>query len=107
MKNILVVLFAISCTVKNPYNFDLKNIQEKNPEISSIQNEVLKIAPTSENQSLTVWEGNDPELWKNANYLVCEIWHENDFSAKTTTSGLWIFATGLTRNWLKPQNKPT
>ncbi|KAF0239237.1 MAG: hypothetical protein FD181_217 [Prolixibacteraceae bacterium] len=107
MKNILVVLFAISCTVKNPYNFDLKNIQGKNPEISSIQNEVLKIKPNSENQTLTVWEGNGPELWKNANYLVCEIWHVNGFSAKTTTSGLRIFATGLTRNLLMPHYKPT
>ena len=78
---LLTVLFTVSCTVKNPNNFDLKNVQEKNPEISEFQDTVLKITPTSENQSLTVWEGNDPELWKNANYLVCEIWHENDFSA--------------------------
>ncbi len=78
---LLAVLFAVSCTVKNPANFDLKNIQEKNPEISELRDTVLKITPTSENQSLTVWEGSDPELWKNANYLVCEIWHENDFSA--------------------------
>ncbi len=78
---LLAIVFAVSCTVKNPGNFDLKNIQEKNPEISSIQKEILKITPTSENQSLTVWEGTDPELWKNANYLVCEVWHENDFSA--------------------------
>ncbi|HSM47035.1 MAG TPA: hypothetical protein VK872_04410, partial [Draconibacterium sp.] len=56
---LLSVLFAVSCAVKNPANFDLKNIQEKNPEISAVQNEVLKITPTSENQSLTVWEGND------------------------------------------------
>lgn len=78
---VLAVLFAFSCAVKNPSNFDLKIIQEKNPEISAIQNEVLKITPNAENQSLTVWEGSDPELWKNANYLVCEIWHDNDFSA--------------------------
>jgi hypothetical protein len=78
---ILTVLFAVSCSVKNPNNFDLKNIQLKNPEISTIQNDVLKITPTAENQSLTIWEGSDPELWKNANYLVCEIWHDNDFSA--------------------------
>lgn len=76
----LTILTAFSCSVKNPENFDLKNIQQINPEISAIQNNVLKITPTSENQSLTVWEGTDPELWKNANYLVCEIWHENDFS---------------------------
>ena len=84
MKPLLLLfafLFIISCTVKNPANFDLKNIQDKNPEISAIQNEVLKITPTSKSQSLTIWEGNDPELWKNANFLVCEIWHDNDFSA--------------------------
>lgn len=73
------VLFAFSCTVKNPANFDLKSIQQKNPAISSIQNGILKITPNSENQSLTVCEGTDPELWKNAKYLVCEVWHENDF----------------------------
>ncbi|MBN1987257.1 MAG: beta-galactosidase, partial [Prolixibacteraceae bacterium] len=27
------------------------------------------------------WEGTDPDLWNNARYLVCEIWHDNDFSA--------------------------
>lgn len=58
----------------------MKNVQEINPEISELQDMVLKITPTSENQSLTVWEGNNPELWKKANYLVCEIWHDNDYS---------------------------
>ncbi len=78
---LLAVFVAASCAVKNPNNFDLKEIQEKNPDISVLQTgEVLKITPNSENQSLTIWEGLDPELWKNANYLVCEIWHENDFS---------------------------
>ncbi len=76
-----IILFAVSCTNKNPVNFDLKKIREKNPEISTLQNEVLKITPTSENQSLTVWEGSDPQMWKDANYLVCEIWHDNSFSA--------------------------
>ena len=76
----LAVLFIVSCTVKNPANFDLKNIQQKNPEISVIQNDILKIKPNSKNQNLIIWEGNDPELWKNANYLVCEIRHDNDYS---------------------------
>ena len=77
---LIAIVFAVSCSVKNPDNFELKTIQQKNPEISSIQNEILKIKPNSETQSLIVWEGTDPELWKNANYLVCEVWHENDFS---------------------------
>jgi hypothetical protein len=77
---LVAVFVAFSCAVKNPYNFDLKNIQEKNPEISVFQSDVLKISPNNENQSLTVWEGCDPERWKNANYIVCEIWHENDYS---------------------------
>ncbi|NCB07839.1 MAG: hypothetical protein EOM73_06720, partial [Bacteroidia bacterium] len=57
---ILTVILAFSCSVKNPDHFDLKNIQQKNPEISTIHNDVLKITPTSKNQSLTVWEGNNP-----------------------------------------------
>ena len=83
MKPLLLILafvIAVSCAVKNPNNFDLKTIQQKNPEISSLENKILKVTPNSENQSLTVWEGTDPELWKNANYLVCEVYHENDFS---------------------------
>lgn len=89
MKPILFLLsaiFIVSCTLKNPQEFKLKNIQTENNEISILQSskvfsgEVLKITPNAENQSLTVWEGSDPELWKNANYLVCEIWHDNDFS---------------------------
>jgi hypothetical protein len=83
---LFAVFVIISCTSQNPQSFNLEKIETNNNEISVLQTsavfnaEVLKITPTSENQSLTVWEGNDPELWKNANYLVCEIWHNNDFS---------------------------
>jgi len=67
---ILTVLIAISCTVNNPDQFDLKNIQQKNPEICTIQNDVLKITPTSKNQSLTVWEGNNPGRFDGENYNI-------------------------------------
>ena len=77
---ILTILITVSCAVKNPNNFDLKIIQEKNPGISELQNKVLEVKPNSETQSLTIWEGSNPEMWKNANYLVCEIWHDNNYS---------------------------
>lgn len=81
------VLFLFSCTVQNSPTFNLQQIQNNNSEISVIQpgvgfdGEVLKITPNNRNQSLTIWEGTDPDLWRNARYLVCEIWHDNDFSA--------------------------
>jgi hypothetical protein len=81
------VLFLFSCTVQNSPTFNLQQIQNNNSEISVIQpgvgfdGEVLKIIPNNRNQSLTIWEGTDPDLWRNARYLVCEIWHDNDFSA--------------------------
>lgn len=77
-----VLFLTVSCSVKNPGIFELEKIQQKNPEISILQGDsVLKITPVEKNQSLIVWEGNNPELWENAKYLVCEIWHANDYSA--------------------------
>ena len=89
MKNLLFLLatiFAASCTNQNKNNLDLLNIQENNPEISEIspgtgfENEVLRIQPHSKNQRLVIWEGEDASVWEEANYLVCEVWHANDFS---------------------------
>jgi hypothetical protein len=84
---LLAVMFLASCSENNPDDFSLKNIQTKNNNLCVVQpgagffGDVLKIKPNAENQSLILWEGTNPELWKKTNYLVCEIWHENDFSA--------------------------
>lgn len=84
---IIVVLFLFSCASENSSTFNIQQIQKSNSEISVVQtgvgfeSEVLKITPTNNDQSLTIWQGTDPDLWKNAKYLVCEIWHNNDFSA--------------------------
>lgn len=81
---ILIILF--SCSSKNTTTFSLQNIQTKNNKISSLQpgigfkKEVLKIKPDKTNQNLTIWEGTDSTIWKNAKYLVCEIWHNNNYS---------------------------
>ncbi|SHJ18939.1 Beta-galactosidase [Tangfeifania diversioriginum] len=89
MKNLLLLLAIIlvtSCTTTNKSNLDLLKIQESNPKISELspgtvfEKEVLKIQPHSESQNLVIWEGNDASIWEDANYLVCEIWHANDFS---------------------------
>jgi hypothetical protein len=48
---------------------------------TGFETEILKIKPTSENQSIVVWQGDDAAQWARARYLVCEIWHGNDFSA--------------------------
>src|SRR5690554_1967916 len=90
MKTFLCVLMAVlfvSCTSSESDEFNLKKIQSKNPEISTLQNgsgfeqQVLQIKPDANNQSLVIWEGENAEIWATANYLVCEIWHSNDFSA--------------------------
>ena len=90
MKNtlsIFAVAFLMSCSFPSSEEFNLKKIQSKNPEISTFQNgtgfeqQVLQIKPSSENQSLVIWEGTNAEIWAEARYLVCEIWHPNDFSA--------------------------
>ncbi|MBW6537555.1 MAG: hypothetical protein K0B11_21280, partial [Mariniphaga sp.] len=85
--SIFAVAFLLSCSSPSSEEFSLKNMQSKNPEISTLQNgtgfeqQVLQIKPTAENQSLVVWEEKNPHIWTEAKYLVCEIWHPNDFSA--------------------------
>ena len=85
--SIFAVTFLMACSSPSQKDFSLKNIQSKNPEISTLQNgtgfqqQVLQIKPSANNQSLVIWEGENAEMWTEAKYLVCEIWHANDFSA--------------------------
>jgi hypothetical protein len=85
--SIFAVSFLMSCSSPSSEEFNLKNIQSKNPEISALQNgtgfeqQVLRIKPTENNQSLVIWEGKNTEMWAGSKFLVCEIWHSNDFSA--------------------------
>jgi len=89
MKSILSLCVAVllfACSSEKSNTFNLQNIQSQNSKISKLQpgvgfsGEVLKIVPNNSNQSLTIWQGTDASAWENANYLVCEIWHDNDYS---------------------------
>ncbi len=89
MKSILSLCVAVllfSCSPEKSNTFNLQNIQSQNSKISNLQTgagfsgEVLKIVPNNSNQNLTIWQGTDATAWENANYLVCEIWHDNDYS---------------------------
>lgn len=72
---IFFVLLLFFCTTKNSPTFHILQIQKENSEISTVQpgvgfdGDVLKITPNHDDQSLIIWEGTDPELWKNAKYL--------------------------------------
>ncbi len=83
---VFLFAFLLYFPVKSQTQFDLHNIQKNNNKISSFQpgvgfeGEILKIKPTSENQALIIREGSAPEMWEKAAYLVCEIWHSNDYS---------------------------
>lgn len=85
---LFLILFALfSCSQKKSTSFSLQQIQSYNTEISSFtkgsgfEGSVLKIKPTFNEQSLVFWEGTNAGDWANANYLVCEIWHDNELSA--------------------------
>ena len=90
MKHLICVFFIlifISCTSEKSSQFSLQKIQSGNREISSLQkgtgfeDEVLKVVPDSAEQSLVIWQGKNAGIWKDAKYLVCEIWHQNEYSA--------------------------
>lgn len=84
---LIVILALFSCSTKTETGFNLQQIQSENPEICQLEkgtgfdSEVLKIIPAEDEQSVVIWEGTVTKEWKDANYLVCEIWHENEFSA--------------------------
>lgn len=84
---LIVILAMFSCSTKTETGFNIQQIQSKNPEISQVkkgvgfESDVLKIVPAEKEQGLVVWEDSVATEWENANYLVCEIWHENEFSA--------------------------
>lgn len=85
--SIFAVAILLSCSTPSSKEFGLKNIQSKNQEIATLQNgtgfeqQVLQIKPSANNQSLVIWEGENAKMWAGARYLVCEIWHPNNFSA--------------------------
>lgn len=64
----------------------LNTVLERNQTMASMEpgdgfdQDVLKVAPDHQNNQLLLWKEGDPEKWEKANYLVCEIFHSNDFS---------------------------
>ncbi len=86
---ILIYLFCFqsSPSAQNIEEFDLIQIQSQNEDICKIEqgegfdSQTLKINPTNHQQGLTIWKAKDASDWENANYLVCEIWHKNEYSA--------------------------
>lgn len=83
----LASLLLASCATEPGEEFSLKEIHSKNSEITSLQKgagfnaEILHVKPNAENQDVVIWQGDDAVQWTRARYLVCEIWHSNDFSA--------------------------
>jgi hypothetical protein len=82
-----IFIHLISCSNSKNKEFELQNIQSLNPTISAIlagegfNKETLQIRPDLKTQSILIWEGSNASEWADANYLVCEIWHKNDYSA--------------------------
>jgi hypothetical protein len=61
---LLVKIFAVLCTVKNPANFDLKSIQVKNPEISVLQSgnnakNIQLIVPSNSKYTAELYETSE------------------------------------------------
>lgn len=90
MKTILAVLLMLFISPwgrgqKN--NLSLKDIQAINPEITSLteglgfDSQVLHVKPGAGEQTVVVWQDENAQQWTRARYLVCELWHSNDYSA--------------------------
>ena len=90
---LLVFLFALSCTETSNYKnqtFSLKRIAAANSgnciigDGKGFTGPVLKVKPSSENASVTIWKTGDKGSWKEANYFVFEVFGDNDYSGVIT-----------------------
>jgi hypothetical protein len=88
-----ILLLCISCSVNlSDYKqvFNLKKIAGENSGISMIgegkgfKGPVLKVIPTNENNSVTIWKTGDSGKWADAKYFVFEIFGDNDYSGVIT-----------------------
>jgi hypothetical protein len=91
----ILALFSIACILsscketKSPYgyyhNFDIVQLADSNRGIAKVSKgegftgKVLKISPTNENRSITIWKKGDPGSFEKANFLVYEVWHNNNY----------------------------
>ena len=90
---LLGCLILLSCTETSKDNnqrFNLKNIAAANSanciivDGKGFSGPVLKVKPTGENASVTIWKKGDNGNWKDANYFVFEVFGNNDYSGVIT-----------------------
>ena len=90
---LLVFLFLLSCTERlkdKNQTFNIKAIAAANPGNCIIGNgkgftgSVMKVKPSGENSSVTIWKTGDKGNWKEANYFVFEVFAGNDYSGVIT-----------------------
>jgi hypothetical protein len=89
----LTLLFSLSCTDNSKVydqDFNLKKIAGQNSGIATISEgkgfngQVLRVVPTGENATVTIWKTGDTGDWTKANYFVFEIFGNNDYSGVIT-----------------------
>ena len=90
---LLFFLFTLSCTETSNYKnqtFSLKRIAAANSGNCIIgvgkgfSGPVMKVKPSGENASVTIWKTGDKGSWKEAKYFVFEVFGDNDFSGVIT-----------------------
>jgi hypothetical protein len=89
---LLLSLFILSCTRQDKgqgkedvQTFDLRRIAARHPKTSLAHSDVfgrqaLKIDPEEGHEGIVIWEKGDRPVWSKANYLVFELFEDNEFS---------------------------
>jgi hypothetical protein len=90
---LLFFLIPLSCTQRlkdKNQTFDLKSIAAANPgnciigDGKGFTGPVMKVKPSGENSSVTIWKTSDKGNWKEAKYFVFEVFADNDYSGVIT-----------------------
>ena len=82
------LLMSCSSSTDAGYKQDisLQSVANQNGELTTLENgkgfdqKILHITPQSSDNELLIWQKGDQGDWQKANYLVCEIWHDNGYS---------------------------
>jgi len=86
-----LIILLISCKQKSSipgivYSFKLDEIQAGNDiarltRKEGLKTNVLSVSVSENENRVFISDGSQPVDWANASYLVCDVYHENDFSA--------------------------
>lgn len=81
---VIFITFTVSCNQDKPYmyQFSLEKLAEDNSDLQKVEKiDAYLYSPSTDSSFIELTLSDIDINWKKVNYLVCDIYHENDYSA--------------------------